>query len=276
MVILRGRGAQPIRPGAVIKGILLGEIPLPTGELVTEAAITDLHSTYKELTRRENTLRPKHKQLRGMTAFSFKTLFKFSQLLNLVELVREEPMLYPPPGGPLYSIRKTDGVHVVISTRRVFKLTDIGKEDERSWTNLCKAWREGWSAPARVEYAPTYVQPPRRPPKPAVEVSEAVPFKWVHRASDRQFKLLLVHLERLESIGVEVDAVVSEVDRLSMLIGDWVVDIEDKLEDAKSIEFIEAISNYTEMLGLVNVISEALGDRDLSRAIENLKELAEK
>lgn len=278
MTTLRGRAASPVRPGFVIKSILMGETPLVTGEFVTEAAITDLHSAYKELIKRENTLRPKAKRLRGMTAQSFKTLYKFAQLLHLVELVREEPMQFPPPGGPLYSVRKPDGVHVVVSTRRIFKITDIGREDERSWTNLCRAWIEQWPAPAKVEYVPPkpppIVKPPPVKPPPVEVLPEVTPIKWVPRPSDKQFGILLEHLEELRRIGIENTAVKIEVNRLAMLIGDWVMEIEDMLEDAKSIAFAEAVGKYTEMLRLVNELSEALGDQDIDRAIINLEELA--
>jgi len=177
-VTLRGRAATPIRPGLVTKSVLMGETPLATGELVHEAAITDLHRAYMELIKRENTVRPRAKRLRGMTYASFLKLFKFSQLLNLVELVREEPMQFPPPGGPLISARKPNGIHGVVSVRRVFKLTGIGAEDEKSWTNLCKAWIEGWSAPQKAEYLPPPYVPRPRVRVPVEEVPpEEVPIK---------------------------------------------------------------------------------------------------
>lgn len=276
---LRGRAAQPIRPGFVVKGILLGQIPLATGELVTEASISDLGAAYKELIKRENALRPKEKHLRGMTSFSFKTLFKFAQLLNLVELVREEPMLYPPPGGPLYSVRKPDGVHVTESYRRVFKLTVVGEEDERCWTNLNRAWREGWVPPQAVEYAPPYVPPvevpPVKPPRPPVKPPPVgfAPFRWVERPSMRQFRALLDHLQTLEVLGIEAPGVSAEVDRLSMKLGGWVIEIEDSLEEAKAIRYTERIAEYEHWLGSVNMLSEALMDRDLRRGIESLKEV---
>ena len=113
MTTLRGRAASPVRPGAITKQVLLGEVPLLTGELVFEAAITDLHSAYKMALSRYNELRPKPKHIRGMTMHSFYTMFKFAQLLGLVELVRTESMQFPPPGGQLYSLEKTDRVRVV-------------------------------------------------------------------------------------------------------------------------------------------------------------------
>lgn len=273
MVTPRGRGAQPVRPGIVTKGVLLGQVPLATGEIVTEAAITDLHNAYKELIRRENAVRPKEKQLRGMTSFSFKTLFKFAQLLGLVELVREEPMELPPPGGPLYSIRKPDGVHVVVSTRRIFRLTDVGREDERSWTNLCRAWMERWPAPAKIEYAPPYAPPLERPPKVVKPPEVFTPYKWVSKPSSTQFKLLLAHFEEMQAIGIDNPVIASETDRLSMLIGDWLMEIGDDLEDARAINNLKAINVLEIWRKQVTIVSEGLMDRDLSRAIEGLKGL---
>lgn len=272
---LRGRGGQPVRPGFAVKGILLGQIPLATGELVTECAITDLHSAYKELIKRENTLRPKHKRLRGMTTHSFKTLFKFAQLLGLVELVREEPMIYPPPTGHLYSIRKIDGVHVVISTRRVFKISTLGTEDELSWTNLCRAWRENWPAPQKIEYVPPYVPPEVKPPKVLVPPEEFAPYKWVTKPSPSQFKLFLRHLETLKAIGIADPGVKSEVDRLSMLIGDWQMEIGDSLDDARAIAHAKAIKKLEKWDTLVTTVAEGLMDRDLDKSIEALKGLVE-
>lgn len=271
MVAPRGRAAQPIRPGLTIKSVLLGQLPLRTGELVSEAAITDIHSAYKNLTKQENALRPKAKRLRGMTYRSFITLFKFAQLLGLVELVREEPMQYPPPGGDLLSVRKPDGIHVAISVRRVFKLSALGAEDERSWTNLNRAWREGWPAPQKVEVPPVPIPVPVKPPvKPPVVFAV---FKWVATPSPRQYRLLLAHLERLDSIGIDNPDVASEIDRLASLIGDWIIAIEDDLEEAKSIQYTEAIHRYEHILGSLTVVSEALGDNDLTKAADALREL---
>lgn len=270
-MVLRGRAAQPVRPGATIKGVLLGQTPLATGALVTEAAITDLAGAYKELIKRENALRPKEKRLRGMTYKSFLTLFKFAQLLGLVELVREEPMEFPPPKGHLYSVRRHDGVHVVISTRRIFRLTDVGREDERSWTNLCKAWIESWPAPQKVEYAPPYAPPVEEaPPRPPRVPRKPPVFKWVAVPSPRQFRLFLRHLESLEAIGVEDLKVISEMDALSMKVGDWLVEIEDSLAEAVKPEEIARFENWQKV---ITDVSEALMDRDLSRAIASLREL---
>ncbi len=273
MVTLRGRGATPVRPGLVTKGVLLGQIPLATGELVTEAAITDLHGSYKELIKRENTLRPKARRLRGMTYRSFLTLFKFAQLLNLVELVREEPMLFPPPGGPLLSVRKPDGAEVVISARRVFKLTAVGQEDERSWSNLCRAWIEQWPAPEKMEYAPPYVPPPKPPVAPPKPPEVFTPYKWIPTPSTARFKTLLAHLETMEAIGAAEPEIAAEVDRLSMLVSDWVMEIGDALDDARAINNVRAIRRLEPQFKAITALTEALMDGDLRRAISSLREL---
>ena len=85
---------------------------------------------------------------------------------------------------------------------------------------------------------------------------------------------MLAHFKVLQRIGIDDPDVKREVNRLSMLIGDWVIEVEDMLEDAKSVNFTEAISKYTSMLSIVGEISEALGDQDLGRSIESLKELS--
>jgi len=274
MVTPRGRRETPIRPGLVTKGVLLGQIPLATGELVTEAAITDLHSSYKELIKRENTLRPKARRLRGMTYRSFLTLFKFAQLLNLVELVREEPMLFPPPGGPLYSVRKPDGAEAVISNRRIFKLTAVGKEDERSWTNLCRAWIDKWPAPEKIEYVPPYAPPPKPPVAPPVKVPEVfIPYKWIPTPSVPRFRTLLAHLETMEAIGAAEPEIAAEIDRLSMLVSDWVMEIGDALDDARAINNVRAIRRLEPQFKSITALTEALMDGDLRRAITSLREL---
>lgn len=148
MANYKGRGLQPIRPGLTIKGILMGQIPLATGELVTQATITDIHNAYQELIQQENMLRPKSRKLRGMRYPSFYALFRLARYLGLVEFVRDEPMLFPPPSGHLYSLRKDAEMEVVVSTRRIYRLTDKGREAKQSWQNLHRAWRYSRSIPS--------------------------------------------------------------------------------------------------------------------------------
>ena len=276
MVTLRGRAATPVRPGLVTKSVLLGETPLATGELVQEAAITDLHSAYKELVHRENTLRPRAKRLKPMTKFSFKTLFKFAQLLGLVELVREEPMQFPPPGGPLYSLRKTDGIHVVTSTRRVFKITPLGAEDEKSWTNLCKAWIEGWPAPQKAEYLPPVYKPraPRAVKPPVVVPPVFAPYKWQELYSPKNLKAFAGYLETLMTVGVDIPGVPEELSRLAGKISGWIIEVDEAIDDARAIHYTQEVHRLEGILGGLSTVKEALLDHDLVDASSKLLELA--
>jgi len=277
----RGRAASPIRPGLITKQVLLGEIPLETGELVTEAAITDLHSAYKALLERHNQLRPRAKRIKGMNHSSWYTMFKFAQLLGLVELVRTEPMNFPPPHGSLYSIEKTDRVRAVIAMRRVFKLTSIGREDEKSWLDLTRAWKEGWSAPQKVAFVPpTEVAPPPEKPKkrrrvPAEVAPEgAIPkYKMTLTPSQKQYGLLLDHLVVLAGLDQSRDDVIIDIDYLATRIGDWAVEIEDSLSDAKLANKVRLITRLTREGQLVNTVFEGLLDRDLRKAIAALNDL---
>lgn len=283
MTTPRGRAASPIRPGLITKQVLLGEIPLETGELVTEAAITDLHAAYKALLYKHNQLRPRAKRIGGMSHSSFYTMFKFSQLLGLVELVRTEPMNFPPPKGSLYSVEKIDEeVRAVISVRKIFRLTSIGKEDEKSWLDLTRAWKEGWSAPQKVavlpptEIAPPVEKPPRREKIPVVAPEAEVPvFKWVVSPSMRQYSLLLNHLLVVEQLDQSRDDVIVHIDDLATRIGDWVVAVEDSLEDAKLAKNVHLIDRLTSEKSLLDRTFEGLLDRDLRRAITALRELTE-
>ena len=188
--MIRGRAASPIRPGYIVRDVLSGKIPLETGELISEAAITDLHRAYRNVVNRENARRPKARRLHGMTSFSFKTFFKFAQLLNLVELVREEPMELPPATGQLFSIRMIDEKPMAVaSTRRVFKLTTVGAADERSWSDLRRAWQEQWPAPQKMEI-PVEVPPVAKPivEKPVTKVKPT-----------RFWNLQIMHLSSMDS-----------------------------------------------------------------------------
>ncbi len=249
-VTLRGRAATPVRPGLVTKSVLMGVTPLATGELVHEAAITDLHSAYKELIKGENAARVKAKRLRGMTYPSFLKLFKFAQLLNLVELVREEPMQFPPPGGNLISARKPDGIHAVVSVRRIFKLTPIGMEDERSWTNLCKAWIEGWPAPQKAVYLPPVYTPrpyKERPPKEALPSPEVVgftPYVWREPFGPETLSALAEHIRTLDLLGIEFRGVSVEVSKRTSKVSGWYVEADEGYDEVKAIGYTSEIRRF--------------------------------
>lgn len=288
MALLRGRAASPVRPGIITKAVLMQKIPLVSGELVTEAAITDLHSAYKACVKRENVLRPKANKLRGMTYRSYLTLFKFAQLLNLVELVREEPMEYPPPGGNLYSIRTTgkpDGVHsvhAVISTRRVFKITPVGIEDERAWTNLCRAWIDNWPIPSKVEepleYVPPIEKPPvkRRPPKEVVGVPaiKFTPYEWRSEPATANFIDLARHLRTLAELGIESPGVAEEIIGLIRKLSSWYQLAEEGKEDAESIGHTSAARQLTDWMVEITNTREALLNQDMNKAVNILESMA--
>jgi hypothetical protein len=149
MANAKGRAAQSPHPGTTIKEVLMGQKALKTGELSTEVSIKDIYLVYKELIHQENIHRkevrhPKsqrYKRLRGMTYQAFYSLFRLAKYLRLVEFVRDEPA-HLSGGERLYSTRKTENgrVDAVPTTRKVYKLTDKGRADEKSWRNLHKAW----------------------------------------------------------------------------------------------------------------------------------------
>lgn len=272
---LRGRAAQPLRPGFITKAVLSKSIPLTTGELVAEASATDIHSVYVFLTKQENIIRPRDKKLRGMSYVSFITMFRFARYLGLVEKVREEPMLFPPPGEPLLSIRKPDGAHVVESKRSIYRLTQVGIEDEVAWSNLRRAWAEHWPVPQKAEeVVPPVIPPPvAEPPrvvKPPLRVEK---LKWVEAPSIAQFKKLLKHLKGLQAIGIEDVSVREEVDRLSMRIGGWDIWVDDSLEDAKAAKHAQKIGKFTLWKKFIVKVMEGLMDEDLPRAIKGLERL---
>jgi hypothetical protein len=134
----KGRALQKVRPGLVVKDVLMSKIPIRDSQYVTEASITDLHNAYKNQINDYNILQEKTKRLRGMNVYSFTTLFKFARLLGLVEYVRDEPMHIT---GSLYHVEDGAKLRIVANTRKIYRLTDKGKEDTISWNNLCGTWR---------------------------------------------------------------------------------------------------------------------------------------
>jgi len=138
---LHGRATTPVRPGLMTKSVLMGHTPLRSGQYVTEASITDLHNAYKEQLRQYNSLREKSRQLRGMSVHSFMTLFKFARILGLVEHVRDETRNEPIYGN-LYRVENGNGLRIVTNSRKIYRLSDKGRQDTESWSNLCGSWRE--------------------------------------------------------------------------------------------------------------------------------------
>jgi len=276
---LRGRAASPIRVGFIIKAALQGNLPLRSGELAHEAAIADLFGAYKSELERVNALRTKPKRIHGMRWASFYTVFRFAKVLGLVEFVREEPMIYPPPGGDLLRVEKGDNGHpkVVKSTRKIFRLSSAGGVDEKCWSDLTRAFKESWTPgqPLAEGPAPSIVPPVRRrAPKVTEEpVVGFRPFAWEEVPSVNKFRSLLKHLNILRSLGYDYPGVNEEIERLSMAIGDWIMDAEDSLESAKSLNATTKIKMYSTRLKLLKGLSDTLGEGTVAEAMEMLSSL---
>lgn len=292
LALQRGRAASPVRPGIIVKKTLMGEVPLITGEYVHEAAITDLYNAYRGEVDRVNSLRPKIRKIRGMRRLSFFTMFRFAQLLRLVELVREEPMLYPPPKGNLLRIEMTNTeARIVVSSRKIFRLTTVGEVDEKCWSDLTNAWKEGWEPGQPLEYIPpTQIPPappvpskPAVPKKPVAPPTELRPYVWVEFPSLSRFRSLLKHLYDIQALGVDFPGVRRELNRLSGGIGDWIDDSENKLKEAEAINAIYQIERYTIRIKLLSELSNLLSqvyaeetkkaEVALTRAISTLEDL---
>ena len=134
---------RKVRPGLIIKGVLSGEIQLTNGSIVNEACCTDIHNVYKSLVKSENIKRKSlgKRPLHGMTVNSFVRLMAFARLLGLIEFAREEP--FRGHGGPLYRVDKSDCVITAkVVQRRLYRLTDKGKDELTMWDDLTTAYKK--------------------------------------------------------------------------------------------------------------------------------------
>lgn len=124
----RGRAAAEIRTGRWIKEWL---------ERVGESSIAEAHQGLMSEIGRHNAVRPRREWLRAPTYHSFYAYFWRLRQWRLVEWVRDEPTEYV-PHDRLLSIRMTGSwsdaqlppTQVVRSTRRVFRLSELGKRPE--------------------------------------------------------------------------------------------------------------------------------------------------
>ena len=125
----RGGAAREIRTGHFIKEWL---------EKVGEDSIAGMHSALCSEIGRRNLLRPKAKRLRGPTYPSFYRYFSHLRKWGLVEFVRDEPTEWVPHEklisirmlGPWPDARPLPSMEVVPSTRRVYRLSTLGKSPE--------------------------------------------------------------------------------------------------------------------------------------------------
>lgn len=310
--VLRGRAASAIRPGIITKRVLLGELPLDTGELITEAAIVDLFNAYKRQLREYNQVHEKVKHIGGMCYRSFYTMFKFAQLLHLVEFVREEEADWkrktlPTPATSLIRLERSPATHRItrkISNRRVFRLSEVGRQDVKSWLNLTTAWKEQWPAPQIIEIpvieermvpAPEVVEevpaPPTliteapaakakrgRPPgaktAPKEERIEVPRPHFSNHYSKEQIPLLITHIEELQQIGVDKAPVLHELKRLAEdVLGEWIGYIIEDYDEARSFGMASKALELRRLNIVLTTADEGLLDLDLTKALENLRKL---
>lgn len=120
---LRGRAVSWPRPGWMIKEVLMKERTLYTSAYVSETSIIDLYKTYVDLINKENRLRDKYHKLKGPTLHSFDTYFRFAEYLGLVERANY--------------MQENSGMR-----RTTYRITQLGRDDNKSWDNLVGTWKE--------------------------------------------------------------------------------------------------------------------------------------
>lgn len=271
--MLKGRAASPIRPGLIAKNVLMGKIPLDTGEYVNEAAVTDIFKAYKSELDRVNELRPRDKHIRGMRYSSFYTMFRFAILKGLVEYVRGEEADYNrkqsiTASNVLLRVEKVEGEpRIVVSNRKIFKLSDVGYEDEKCWSDLTNSWKLNWGVGQKLEYEiPTVEEKIEEPPEKIVEEEKPLGFTsiapmWKDVMTIKRLTDLIAHLRILLKLGVKFPGVSKECDTISLLLADWVIDMEDRAQSAKTHEDTVRYENRGDGL---NRASEELAESPLT------------
>lgn len=263
----RGRASSAIRPGILIKYVLMGQVPLIVGgkeQTVTEASIADLYSTYREYVNRENQLRKKDKKISHMVYNSFVHFFKYARYLGLVELVRQEDMLFPPEGGNLYRIEKTgDKVTGVISKRRIFRLTQLGYEEDRAWTNLCTAYKEQWTMPVKQEL-----------PIPVISERRRIPvISWADTPSVVQYNKMLDYLRLLNTMDTTSQEVKQAVIELKNPLADWSVELSYRKDMAEQRGRKAQAQAYIPQIEKLDAAVDAAERADINTIISKLSEL---
>ena len=125
----RGGAAKEIRTGHFIKAWL---------EKVREDSIIGIHQALKSKIGLRNLLHPKAKWLRAPTYESFLKYFGHFRRWGMVEFVREEPTEWVPHDklisirmvGPWPDAQPLPPTQVVPSTRRVYRLSALGRRPE--------------------------------------------------------------------------------------------------------------------------------------------------
>lgn len=126
----RGGAAKEIRTGHFIRNYL---------EKVGDVSIVDLHGALKSEIGLRNLRRAKGKWLKAPTYESFVKYFGHLRRLGLVEFVRDEPTQFTHQKlvsirmrAPWPDARPVPETEVVPSTRRVYRLTALGRTEALS------------------------------------------------------------------------------------------------------------------------------------------------
>ena len=142
-----------VRPGAVIRDVLMGRIPVENalpGQV--GATPSDLYRTYIALVKEANEDDARGTKQRGMSRHSFTGLLYQAKRLNLLVAEREEPATGLPSEvrAPLLNINgvRTSapvpiGDRQVVEARRLYyAIGGDGADTSPAWNNIAQAYME--------------------------------------------------------------------------------------------------------------------------------------
>jgi len=148
----------PVRPGEVVKRVLLGLTPLKTGELVAVASPTQLHQAYKRAVQDKQletmafSSRGRYLVQRTMTFASFYHWLRKARELGLIEMVGTG-VIDPDNPESTQLIRFEEDpdsgeYRGAFPKTTLYKLTDAGRDEVVIWENINLWWdlleREQW------------------------------------------------------------------------------------------------------------------------------------
>jgi hypothetical protein len=190
----------------------------------------------------------------------------------------------------------------------VFRLSEVGRQDVKSWLNLTAAWKEQWPAPQIVEIpvieervvpvlevVEEVVEEIPTLPTPTVEVpatkakrgrppgAKAAPKEerievprphFSDHYSKEQIPLLIAHIEELQQIGVDKAPVLREVKRLAEdILGEWIGYLIEDYDETRSFGLASKALELRRLNIVLTAADEGLLDIDMSKALENLRRL---
>jgi hypothetical protein len=75
-------------------------------------------------------------------------------------------------------------------------------------------------------------------------------------------RALIKHLYNLYALGTSFTGVLKEIDTISSLLADWVIDSEDRMAQADDRGDQAGVDRYQHRIDLLNEASEVLGERN--------------